>query len=296
MRRAIGVAILVLFAVAAASVFLAENALHVWNTAPPQDANAGPIAVQGAASWKPARIEASDGAILKGWMFTPRQSNGAGILLMHGVADTRLGMSGHAPFLLRAGFTVLMPDSRGHGASGGGIITYGVRECSDVQRWADLLVREPDVVRLYGIGQSMGAAILLESLSCEPRFRAIVADSPFASFQEIADDRLAQNGFKPRALRWPLIELGFTYAYVRYGVDLWGASPAAALQRAHTPVLLIHGTADDNIPTRHSRELHATNRAASELWQVPGAGHVASLSTQPATYRQRVLAWFDKHR
>jgi len=296
MRRAVRLAIVAVVAFCAASVLLTENALHVWNTVPPADAEAGAIAMQGAASWKPVSVESNHGAMLKAWMFTPRQSNGAGVILMHGVADTRLGMSGHAPFLLRAGYTVLMPDSRGHGGSTGSIITYGVRESHDVQRWADLLSREQNVVRLYGIGQSMGAAILLESLSCESRFRALVADCSFATFEEIANDRLSQHGIRSGALRWPLIELGFTYARLRYGVDLWSASPAAALQRSHTPVLLIHGAADDNIPLRHSRELYATYHTNSQLWEVPGAGHVASMSSQPALYCQRVLAWFDTHR
>jgi len=132
MRRAVRLAIVVVVAFCAASVLLTENALHVWNTAPPADAEAGAIAMQGAASWKPVSVESNHGAMLKAWMFTPRQSNGAGVILMHGVADTRLGMSGHAPFLLRAGYTVLMPDSRGHGGSNGRIITYGVRESHDV--------------------------------------------------------------------------------------------------------------------------------------------------------------------
>ncbi len=287
--------ILVLAVLCTASVFLAENALHVWHTTPPSDAEAGPIATQGGATWKPACIAASHGAVLQGWLFTPRISNGAGVILMHGVADTRLGMSGHAPFLLRAGYTVLMPDSRGHGASTGGIITYGVLESEDVRRWADLLSGEPSIVRMYGLGQSMGAAILLESLQREPRFRAVVADCPFATFESIAYDRLEQNGLRSHALSYPLIGLGFTYASLRYGVNLWNASPAAALAQTHTPVLLIHGAADDNIPPRHSRALHAANPGVTELWEVPRAGHVASLSADPAAYRIRVLNWFNSH-
>jgi len=69
----------------------------------------------------------------------------------------------------------------------------------------------------------MGAAILLQSLPGEGRFRAVVADSSFATFEEIAFDRLDQNGLRSRALTWPLVEIGFTYARLRYGVDLWSA-------------------------------------------------------------------------
>jgi hypothetical protein len=115
------------------------------------------------------------------------------------------------------------------------------------------------------------------------------------SFQEIAYDRLAQRGRAARIASWPLVNMGFVYARARYGVNLWNASPADAVRASHTPVLLIHGSADDNIPPRHSRELHAANPAATELWVVPSAGHVASLVTQPEAYQRRVLQWFGGH-
>ena len=295
MRYAIRISLVLGIALLAASAFLAEGALHVWNqhNAAPGEADA--LARQGAATWKPVRLSV-DGAQLEAWLFTPARPNGAAVILMHGVADTRTGMSGHAPFLLRAGYTVLMPDSRGHGASGSGIITYGLREAGDIHRWADLLIAQPGVERLYGLGQSMGAAILLEALPREPRFRALVADCSFATFEEIACDRLGQHGIRSRAVSWPVVGLGFTYARLRYGIDLWHASPAESLRAARTPVLLIHGLADTNILPRHSRELHAANPALTELWEVPRAGHVDALSTAPAEYQSRVLAWFGAHR
>jgi uncharacterized protein len=294
MRRAIRLALIGLVALGAGSAFIAENALHIWNRPAPDSALAATIAKQGAASWRSCQIVADDGARLDAWLFTPRQPNGAGVILLHGISDTRAGMSGHAPFLLRAGYTVLLPDSRGHGASQGAIITYGIREAADVHRWADFLLREPHVERLYGLGQSMGAAILLESLRHEPRFRAVVADCPFATFREIAYDRLAQNGLRSRVISWPVVELGFGYTRLRYSVNLGQASPLEALRNARTPVLLIHGRSDDNIPPQHSRALHDAN-SATQLWEVPHAGHVASLATAPAEYKQRVLQWLDLH-
>jgi len=289
MPRVIWYGLAILIGLAGASVYLAEGAVHIWKRDAAETAAANAIAKQGAASWKAVQTAGRDGAQLSAWLLTPREPNGGAVILMHGVGDTRMGMSGHAPFLLRAGYTVLMPDSRGHGMSGGDIITYGLREAEDVHRWAGLVLAEPGIGRLYGLGQSMGASILIQSLARENRFRALVADCPFATFDEIAHDRMSQNGIPA----WPLVPLGFVYARARYGVQLTQASPVEALRAGRTPVLLIHGTADTNIPPRHSRELHAANPAFTELWEVPGAGHVASLGTQPAEYRQRVLAWFQ---
>jgi dipeptidyl aminopeptidase/acylaminoacyl peptidase len=205
-------------------------------------------------------------------------------------------MMGHAGFLLRAGYAVLAADSRGHGASGGDLLSYGVRESSDVRTWADWLAESRHAERLYGLGASMGGAILLQSLATELRFRAVVAECPFATFEEVAEDRLAQVARMPKPIFVPVVWSGFVYARVRYGIDLRRASPADVVQRTDTPILLIHGTRDDNIPLRHSQELQALNPRDTRLWLVPGAGHVASLSADPGQYARRVTEWFDAHR
>lgn len=46
---------------------------------------------------------------------------------------------------------------------------------------------------MYGLGESLGGAVLIESLAVEPRFNAIVAESPFASLERVARERVAQK-------------------------------------------------------------------------------------------------------
>ena len=298
MRRATRLAVAVLIALAVGlpclSVFVTEGALHIWQHPTPAPAIAEALSRQTGASWQAVQVASGDGVVLRGWLFTPRLPNGAAVIALHGVADTRLGMMAHAAFLVRAGYTVLAPDCRGHGASGGDLITYGIREADDVHRWADLLLRRPGLHRLYGIGQSMGASILLESLPREPRFRALVADCPFATFEEVAYDRMDQRGPLGTAVSWPLVQIGFLYTRLRYGLNLRDASPAAAVRATTVPVLLIHGMNDANIPPRHSRQLHALNPNMAQLWEVPGADHVASLGTAPQKYQSRVTTWFQQ--
>ncbi|HXA52903.1 MAG TPA: alpha/beta fold hydrolase [Candidatus Acidoferrum sp.] len=277
------------------SIFLAENALRVQDHARAPLEGGLAFARSTRSQVETVRIRAEDGALLEAWLFTPARPNGAAAIVLHGVADTRKGVLEHARFLLESGYTVLTPDSRGHGASAGAVITYGVLEAADVHRWADLLMERPGIVRLYGVGQSMGAAILIQSLAKERRFHALVADCPFATFEEIAFDRMAQHGARAKLLSWPLVELGFLYTRARYGPDLWRASPADALRASRTPVLLIHGTADDNIPIRHSRELHSVDPADTELWEVAGAGHVECYGRDPGEYAGRVTRFFAAH-
>jgi fermentation-respiration switch protein FrsA (DUF1100 family) len=183
--------------------------------------------------------------------------------------------------------------------SGGEIVTYGLKEAGDVHAWANWLFDTERPKALYGIGGSMGAAILIQALATEPRFRSLVAESSFVSFPEVAYLRMAQaSGMRLAAARVvfrPVVETAFLYARLRYGVDLQKASPVDALRRTRVPVLLIHGTADTNIPPSHSETLHQAAPAVTALWEPEGAQHVMAVTHAPEEYERRVLEWFAAH-
>src|SRR3954468_14576666 len=87
--------------------------------------------------FRDASITARDGATLRGWFFRPAQANGSTVILLHGVSDNRLGMFGYGRWLLANHYSVLLPDARAHGLSGGIIATYGLLESDDIPRWAN---------------------------------------------------------------------------------------------------------------------------------------------------------------
>jgi fermentation-respiration switch protein FrsA (DUF1100 family) len=62
-----------------------------------------------------------------------------------------------------------------------------------------------------------------------------------------------------------------------------------------TPILLIHGLADTNIPPYHSDLIQAANPAMVVLWKVPGARHTASHAAAPEEFERRGLEWFGEH-
>src|SRR5215831_15196999 len=136
-------------------------------------------------------ITTSDQVVLRGWLLRPAHANGDATLMLHGLGDNRIGMTGYAQLLLAHGYTVLLPDARAHGVSGGQFATYGLLERNDIHQWLDFLEQE-HAQCIYGFGESMGAAQLLQSLDTQPRFCAIAVESPFSNFREIAYDRMGQ--------------------------------------------------------------------------------------------------------
>ncbi len=276
----------------AAGVVLCENAIHVPKRATPATSFAG-------AGRSDVKITAHDGAVLRAWLFTPKNSSGNVVLALHGIADSRGGVMGLARLFVEHHYMVLAPDNRGHGESGGEIATYGLREADDVHRWVGWLVASEHSRNVFGMGESLGAAVLLQSLAAESRFSAVVAECPFATFERVAEDRVAQRLPGPpllaRALARPMVWSGFIYAHARYGLDFHDASPEAVMRGVSTPVLLIHGLEDTNIYPVHSEILASRNPRSTALWLVPGARHTAAFGAAPAEFEHRVLSWFADH-
>jgi uncharacterized protein len=292
-----GLAALSLLLITPVAVYLSEGAVHIpaRRRFAAHTELADRIAQANAATWRESQITAADGILLKAWEFRPHHWNGATVLVLHGHFDTREGTSGFAPLLLKHGYAALVPDNRGHGTSGGDEVTYGVRERDDVRRWVGFAAGEKGGGRVYGLGQSMGAAILLQSLAGESRIRAAVAEGAFTGFRAVAYQRVGGRFGLPPSLSALFVEPAFLYLRARYGVALDQASPIDAIRQSKTPILYIHGTGDTNIEPANSRELLAARPAGSELWQPARATHIKALAYYPEEFERRVIGWFDRH-
>lgn len=258
-----------------------------------------------ASSLETVSIDAEDRARLEGWYAQPVGWNHDTVLLVHGVGDNREGVASYAKTFLKAGYAVLLPDSRGQGSSGGELVTYGLLESDDMRRWAAWATarEQRDIHDASGcidlFGESMGAAIVLQATAAIPNACTVVAEAPFANFREIGYDRIAQRlgtstGFA-RTVGWLTSQIAFAYGRARYHFDFNQCSPEHALAQSRVPALLIGDLADSNIPPRHVRMVFEVTRSRSELWLVPGAEHTDAVRVAPAEFHQRVLAWFSAH-
>ena len=283
-----------------AGIVLAEGTLHPARRALPAgaEAQARLRAQQLNADFEDVAIQAGDGTVLCAWSLRPagnKQRRQDAVVLLHGVSDNRLGMAGYAEILLKHGYIVLMPDARDHGASGGDLATYGLLEKDDIRRWFDWLMDRQQPRCIFGFGESMGAAQVLEALQAEPHFCAVAAESSFSTLREIGYDRVGQffhvGPWLGQTVFRPVIEIVFHYARWRYRLDLQQASPEDAVAGTRVPVLLIHGQIDSNIPLRHSQRIRGRN-ARVVLWEVAGADHCGAISVAREELEARLVYWF----
>ena len=277
---------------------LGEIAFRAWKapiTAPPPFLA---VARQFGAELQQVSVNASDGVVLRAWFLRPTKARAEAVILLHGVGDNREGMTGFAELFISHGYSVLLPDVRAHGTSGGDFPTYGIKEVDDLHRWYAWLQKRERFDCVFGMGESMGAAIILQAVRTIP-FCAVVAESPFASFRQIAYIRVGQifhgTAWLGRILLRPAVELGLLYGRLTRGVNLGQASPQESVIPTSIPILLIHGLADNNIPPHQSEIIQAQNPRHVNLWEVPDAGHCGASNTAPSEFNLHVLGWFAAH-
>jgi uncharacterized protein len=281
------------------AIFLGELAFRPQRIPVNERQTAEATASRFGAALRDVSVIASDGSHLQGWFAHPAKANGDAVILLHGVGDNRQGMMGFAELFLSNGFTVLVPDSRAQGESGGAFPTYGLKETDDVHRWFDWLVNQQHPKCVFGMGESMGAAVLLQSIEKENRFCAVIAESSFASFRQIAYVRVGQfshtGPWLGRIVLRPAVEAAFLYGRLTRGINLADASPERSVVGSHVPILLIHGLADDNIPFQQSERIRAHDPADIVLWEVPLAGHCGAVNAAGQEFNTRVIGWFRSH-
>src|SRR5579859_1617049 len=244
-------------------------------------------------------IRAADAVVLKGWYVHPRVFNGSTVLLSHGITDNREGVASYGRLFLDHGYAVLLPDTRNHGESGGEFALYGLKKADDIHQWVSWLYEYDPPQCVYGFGESLGAALVLQSLAQEPRFCAVAVEDAFSTAREMSYERVSGflhlGGWFGRSVGMPIIASAVVYARLRYGIDLLKPSPLDAVRHSSVPVLLVHGTEDHNISPRHSHILSQAAPDHVQLWLVPAAGHTMAWAAAPKEFETRAVGWFESH-
>lgn len=231
---------------------------------------------------------------LYGW-YLPSVEDGASVILVHGINSTRSGDGATqiALHLVASGFNVLLFDIRAHGSSGGDRVTGGINEAQDVLGAYDYLVATgatPD--RIGVLGMSMGAGTSVLAVADEPAIRGLVADSPYARISQLVAFEIGRKTPIPGWIAPMFVPGASAIADMIFDIDLGKLVPEEAVESIGFPILVIHGDADTRIPTDHGLRVYEAAYPGSEMWVVPGVGHLDTFKTYPEDYVDRVVPYF----
>lgn len=257
----------------------------------------GTVAAPGS-RWEPVAIEAADQVPLRGWWLAPAPSSDERpvrvVLVLHGLAEASPAMLGRAELLRASGWSVLLPDSRGCGRSGGAFVTYGAREAGDVRAWLDAIEARcgagggPSAIACWG--RSMGAAIALRAAAEDRRIAALVLEAPFADLKRTVAARLCRLPIPGAAvLAGPLI----AKASRLVGAPLLRPRPVDLAPSVGARALILCGGDDPLTPPAEARRLADAfgPGRVPEVIRVPGAVHRDVYDLADADSRARIVDW-----
>ena len=228
--------------------------------------------------YRPVEFNAADDTALFAWFLPARGEPKATVLYLHGNGENISTHFMNVAWMPAAGFNVLAIDYRGYGGSEGKPTLQGVQ--LDIDAAMRVLLERPDVdpERIVVFGQSLGGALAIHYVAHSAYriyVRAVIADSPFSDYRQVAQEKMADL-FITWAFQWlPTFTVNNDY------------SPMAAVAAlSPIPLLLIHGERDLIVPPHHSRALFESAQEPKALWSIPEAGHIAAL--RDSTVRKRL--------
>lgn len=234
----------------------------------------------------------SDGIRLAGRFFGG--NNGATVVLVHGYGGNQDEMLPVADALVGSDFNVFTYDTRGCGRSGGDV-TFGALETDDVISVIDYLEARPDVdrARIGALGFSMGAASTVMAAARDPRIKAVVDDSGWASAYGWLRPEARDVLLRPHA---PFSPLSLKFVEFRTGIHLNALRPVDVIARINPrPILLIHGGSDTAVPPTEGDRNFAAAGPPKQLWLIPDAKHGDTIQLVVADYADRVVGFFRQH-
>jgi dipeptidyl aminopeptidase/acylaminoacyl peptidase len=198
--------------------------------------------------------------------------------------------------LAAAGYTVLLPNPRGSAGRGesfarGLIRAVGGLELDDLLTGVDACAAAGlgDGSRVGIMGNSWGGFMAAYAPTATPRFSAAVASATISDWTALYYSGAAGIGSCLALFEASPVEDPEAYR-----------APSAVLRmsQSRTPVLVIHGAADEAVPPAQGIALYKAAREAgleTELVLYPREGHVVMEREHQVDFAGRVVAWFDRH-
>jgi pimeloyl-ACP methyl ester carboxylesterase len=238
----------------------------------------------------PSRV---DHVRLSGWLFRGDHPTGRSVILVHGWQGNREDVDFVALTrqLLPRGYDVLMFDLRGSGLSMGSNQTLAHNEPRDLLGAYDHMVSAGYAPgQMTVLGNSMGAATVIEAAPELTAVGALVADSAFADLSTAMEDGLTRYTLLPGLLAIPAIEASRAFGVLPTlrPVDIVRSLPDRAF-------LFLHASGDPLLGVANADQLFAaSSNRASRLDVIAGHDHMDTYTHNPSGYMTVLLAFIDQ--
>lgn len=246
--------------------------------------------------YKELTINSSDGLKLNAIYLPAAHSSGKVAILVHGYSSWSGSMASFAQYYSQElGYSILMPDLRGHGKSEGKYIGFGWHDRKDMLQWINVMIEKHGSscqIVLHGVSMG-GATVLMTSGEDMPdNVRCIISDCAYSSVEGILGYHMKRMFKLPK---FPLLNVTSLISRIRAGYSIKEASALVQVEHACKPILFIHGSEDKFVPAKMVYELYDAAASAKELLVIEGAEHAMSYWVAPAAYKAKVEEFLAKY-
>lgn len=274
--------LLSLSALLIAGIWLAGSATVWWRPSLPAKAPPPPA--------RDLTLVAADGMMIAATFWPGRSADSPGIVLLHGVYDSRQRYAGNAGWLAQQGFAVLTVDLRGHGQSGAAPHAFGLTESRDARAAFDWLKAEQRGAPVGVIGISLGGAAALLGDEGPLPAQGLALQAVYSDIDAAIRNRIA--AFLPEPAPFLLTPLLKYQARPRFGVGPERLRPIEALAQVQAPVMVIGGGSDRFTPPDESRALFDAAGGPKTLLILDGMDHAEASWADTEAYRAQVRDFF----
>lgn len=245
-------------------------------------------------SKKEINIQSNDKLQLFASEFKLSNESNKWIILVHGYTSEQSSIYDIARHYSDKGYNVLTPDLRAHGLSEGKYVGMGWLDKNDLLLWIDYLLKNYRNSEIILHGVSMGAATVMMASgeNLPTNVKLIVEDCGYTSVWDIFSFEL---NLRFNLSTFPVLNAASFITNVRTGYNYKEASSIDQIKKSVTPILFIHGNADEFVPVNMAYKLYDNANINKELIIVDGAGHAESRLADEELYYGSIFSFIDKY-
>lgn len=240
-------------------------------------------------------LTSRDGLDLQARFIKHEEKTNKVAIVAHGYMGKGLQMGNYSSIFYDEGFDIVVPDNRAHGESEGEYIGFGWLDRLDYLDWIDIVIDQygEDVeIALFGISMGASTVMMLSGEELPKQVKLIIEDCGYDSVENELAFQLKDMFNLPK---FPMLPLASWYTDLKAGYNFEEASALKQVAKNNLPMLFIHGSADDFVPTEMVYSLYEATKGPKELIIFEGSGHAKSLEEHPKEYREAVVTFLDEY-